>query len=146
MYLTVSKAHIQRSYQQSPNFFASPGEELIWPLESRCCEIHTLMDHDPPDRGKAVLVGDAVHQLLPNPRSRWGALNLSRCGTRSHTPRSYGPKLFQNIRLAPWAVMQIVSNNFVRTPEKVGGVMGSIASDRYYLHTMPFGQAYRDFF
>jgi hypothetical protein len=28
-------------------------------------------------------------------------------------------KLFQNIRLAPCADVQIMSNNFVRTPEKV---------------------------
>lgn len=78
-------------------------------------KFYTLMDHDPLDkmiRGKAVIIGDAAHPMLPN-RAQGGALSLEDAAALEvlfHDVRDVNgiPKrlqLFQDVRLAQRAVV-----------------------------------------
>ena len=120
-------------------------------------KVYTLMDHDPLDqmtRGKAVLIGDAAHPMLPT-HAQGGGASLEDAAAlevlfQDVTDGQEIPKrlqMVQDVRLARCAVVQIMSNNFARTPEKMEEDV-----KKYYkipipaADSKPFGEAYRDFF
>jgi salicylate hydroxylase len=120
-------------------------------------KVYNLMDHDPLDtltRGKAVLIGDAAHPMLPT-HAQGGGFSLEDAATlevlfQGVTDPQEVPKrlqLFQYVRLSRCSVTQIMSNNIVRSPEKLEEDVR-----KYYngalppANTAPFAEAYRDFF
>ena len=120
-------------------------------------KVYTLMDHDPVDkmtRGRAVLIGDAAHPMLPT-HAQGGCFSLEDAaalevlfeGVAEPYKIARRLQLFQDVRLARCAVAHIMSNNFARTPEKTEeDVRKYYASPIPPADSMPFGQAYRDFF
>ena len=92
-------------------------------------KVYTLMDHDPLDkmtRGKAVIVGDAAHPMLPTHAQGGGfaledaaALEVLFQGMTDPLEIPKRLQMFQDLRLDRCAVTQIMSNNVVRTPEKM---------------------------
>ena len=120
-------------------------------------KVYTLMDHEPLDkmaRDKAVLIGDAAHPMLPT-HAQGGGFSIEDAASlevlfRGVTDPHGIPdrlRLFQDVRLSRCAVVQIMSNNIVRTPEKV-----EEDARKYYSGPLPaadtklYAEEYRDFF
>jgi 2-polyprenyl-6-methoxyphenol hydroxylase-like FAD-dependent oxidoreductase len=113
-------------------------------------KVHTLMGYgllDKITRGRAVLIGDAAHPILPTHAQGGGysledaaALEVLFQGNIHPQEVPERLQLFQNVRLSRCSVMQIMSNILSGRPRRLWRMLGSTMVSPCHLSIPPCSQ------